>query len=108
VCFAIVDDRILSAVDHKPKSTTALARLSDIERTGRATLLADHYDDGDWSALWWVRLAGRAAVHPADDPQARDTVLRLGEKYPQHREYPPSGPTCSITIETLTWWRATP
>src|SRR5262245_29449738 len=32
VCFAPDGDRIVSAVDHKPKSTRALARLADITR----------------------------------------------------------------------------
>ena len=96
------------AVDHKPKSTTALARLADIERTRRATLLVDHYDDKDWSALWWVRAAGTATVHAAPDPHTVIGIDRLREKYEQYRHTPPEGPVYSIEIESLTWWRATP
>jgi len=106
ICFAIDGERIVSAVDHKPKTTTALARLSDIERTGRATLLVDHYDDDDWSALWWVRVAGPAVVHAPTDAGAATARLALSEKYPQYREIPPTGPTFSVTIESLTWWSA--
>ena len=94
-------------MDHKPKTTTALARLADIERAGRATLLADRYDDDDWSMLWWVRLSGPAAVHDAADPRSLDARSRLVEKYPQYRQTPPTGPTYSIAIEHLTWWSAT-
>jgi PPOX class probable F420-dependent enzyme len=101
-------DRVVSAVDHKPKTTTALARLADIERTGRATLLADHYDDTDWSMLWWVRISGSAAVHDPADPRSVDAVSRLAEKYQQYRRSPPRGPTYAIAIEHLTWWSATP
>ncbi|MGH2477210.1 MAG: TIGR03668 family PPOX class F420-dependent oxidoreductase, partial [Candidatus Limnocylindrales bacterium] len=54
ICFAIVDDRVVSAVDHKPKRTGQLRRLDDIAATGSATVLIDHYDD-DWTRLWWVR-----------------------------------------------------
>jgi PPOX class probable F420-dependent enzyme len=108
VCFARDGDALVSAVDHKPKSTTALARLEDIERTGRATLLVDHYDDADWSALWWVRVVGAASVHSPADPRAASAIRRLTEKYPQYHESPPAGPTYSIEIETVTWWRASP
>ncbi len=106
VCFALDGERIVAAVDHKPKTTTALARLSDIQRTGRATLLADHYDDADWSALWWVRAAGPAVVHDPDDPIVSTARTVLREKYLQYRESPPTGPTYSIVIEELTWWKA--
>ena len=60
-CSPSRGDVVVGAVDHKPKSTTRLARLADIARTGRATLLVDHYED-DWSRLWWVRISGPAAV----------------------------------------------
>jgi PPOX class probable F420-dependent enzyme len=107
ICFAIDGDRIVSAVDRKPKTTTALARLADIERTGRATLLVDHYDDADWSALWWVRLTGPAEVHAPDDPRSAAARVALSAKYPQYRTSPLVGPTYSIVIDQLTWWRAT-
>jgi PPOX class probable F420-dependent enzyme len=108
ICFALDGDRLVSAVDHKPKRTLQLARLADIARTGRATVLVDHYDDRDWSALWWVRASGTAAVHDAGHPSAKIVCERLVEKYPQYRESPPAGPAYSITIEHLTWWSASP
>jgi PPOX class probable F420-dependent enzyme len=108
ICFASDGVSIVSAVDHKPKTATALARLDDIERAGRATVLVDHYDDADWSALWWVRVTGPASVHSPTDPRSTAAVLALTEKYAQYRQLPPAGPTYSIDIETVTWWRATP
>jgi PPOX class probable F420-dependent enzyme len=107
-CFALDDDRLVSAVDHKPKTTTALARLADIERTGRATLLVDHYDDEDWSALWWVRVSGPATVLSPTEPRGAAAVDCLVDKYPQYRRTRPAGPVSAITIESLTWWSATP
>jgi PPOX class probable F420-dependent enzyme len=105
-CFALDDGSIVSAVDHKPKTTASLARLADIERDGRATILADHYDDGDWSALWWVRASGPASVLSPTDPRAAAAVERLVAKYPQYRTTPPVGPISTIGIESLTWWSA--
>src|SRR4051794_38756710 len=69
ICFAMVDGWLVGAVDHKPKRTGQLRRLDDMERSGQATVLVDHYDD-DWSMLWWVRWRGRAEVHRVDDEAA--------------------------------------
>src|SRR5205823_7574969 len=55
ICFALDGDTILTAIDHKPKRTTALARLRNIAANPPVALLADHYDDDDWSQLWWAR-----------------------------------------------------
>ena len=108
ICHAGDGTRLYSAVDHKPKSTIALARLADITRTGRATLLVDHYDDRDWSVLWWVRASGPAVVHDPSDPHAATGIDRLRDKYEQYRRTTPEGPVYSIEIESLTWWKATP
>ena len=39
VCYAFVDDRIFIAIDEKPKSTSDLARLRNIVRNPRVSLL---------------------------------------------------------------------
>src|SRR5689334_19146024 len=61
-CFVLDGDVVYSAVDAKPKRTTALKRLDNVRATGTAELVVDHYDDADWSALWWVRVSGAAHV----------------------------------------------
>jgi PPOX class probable F420-dependent enzyme len=103
-----VDDHVVSAVDHKPKTTAALARLTDIERTGRATVLVDEYDDAEWSALWWVRVTGRAVVHSPGTPPADAAADRLVEKYAQYRTNRPRGPVISLALDAVTAWRASP
>lgn len=95
-------------MDRKPKTTTALARLADIERTGRATLLVDEYDDADWAALWWIRVTGPAVVHAPDAPATDAAIDRLVEKYAQYRTARPSGPVISLALEVVTSWRASP
>jgi PPOX class probable F420-dependent enzyme len=72
--FALLDDRIVGAVDHKPKSTMRLARLADLQRTGHATVLVEHYEE-DWRRLWWVRVTGQAEVHDPGDPSAVDALV---------------------------------
>ena len=106
VCFAVVGDRLVSAVDHKPKRTGQLRRLDDMRTAGQATVLVDHYDE-DWSQLWWIRVRGPADVlDAADDPSARAAVDALVAKYQQYREHRPTGAVWRVALDELRWWRA--
>jgi len=88
VCHAVVSERIVTPIDRvKPKTTTNLGRLRNLDRHGTATLICDEWNGRDWSQLWWVRahLTRRTA---GDDPDtsvgAYEGALR--EKYDQYRE----------------------
>ena len=105
VCFAVLDRFVVSAVDHKPKRTGQLRRLSDMAATGTATVLIDHYDD-DWSALWWVRITGRATVHRPDEPEAIAAVEALVAKYEQYRQVRPAGAVFRLAADEVRWWSA--
>ena len=102
-CFALAGDAVVSAVDAKPKSTTALRRLANIRAAPHASLLVDHYDDRDWSALWWVRVDGAARVveHGVERDQA---LAALATKYDQYRGTPPPGPIIVLDIATWRTW----
>jgi len=100
VCFAIEGETIYHAIDHKPKRTRRPARIRNIEAHPRASLLADHYDDRDWTALWWVRADGTATV--LDD--APDAIDLLVERYPQYRERRPGGPVIALHVERVVGW----
>lgn len=104
VTFAVVGETIVHAVDHKPKSTRALARLEDLRRDPRAALLVDHYDDEDWTQLWWVRADGIARVVAAAD--APEAIEALATKYPQYAERRPEGPVVLLTVERVSAWEA--
>jgi subtilisin family serine protease len=71
--FAVSGDAIYSAVDHKPKRTTALRRLANVAANPRVALLVDHYDE-DWTRLWWVRADGTARVLDPAAPDAEAAV----------------------------------
>ena len=88
------------AVDHKPKRHERLRRLGDIESTGKATVLVDHYDD-DWTLLWWVRISGNAVVHRDGGD---DTIAALTAKYPQYRERPPRGAVYRVRMDEIRSW----
>ena len=101
--FAVVGRAIVHAVDHKPKTTRALARLEDLRRDPRASLLADHYDE-DWSQLWWVRADGTARV--LDAAEAPEAIDALAEKYPQYAERRPDGPVVVLAVQRISGWEA--
>jgi PPOX class probable F420-dependent enzyme len=105
ICFAIVEGWIVSAVDHKPKRTRQLRRLDDLRAARSATVLVDHYED-DWSALWWVRIRGRASVHDHGDDVAETALTALAEKYAQYRQRPPAGAVYRIALDEVRSWRA--
>jgi PPOX class probable F420-dependent enzyme len=104
VCFALVDDTAYSAIDHKPKRTTRLRRLANIEATGRACLLVDHYSD-DWATLWWVRVDGRGRV-VTDDREAARAIAALTNRYQQYAQTPPTGPVLAVDVTAWSGWSA--
>jgi PPOX class probable F420-dependent enzyme len=104
ITFAFDRDVIYTAVDFKPKSTAQLRRLSNIRANPRVAVLADHYDE-DWSALWWARADGMAAILDGRAEMTAPTEL-LTERYPQYRDNPPAGPVIAIRVARWTGWSA--
>jgi PPOX class probable F420-dependent enzyme len=104
ITFAADGDLVYTAVDAKPKTTTRLRRLSNIRGNRRVAVLADHYDE-NWSALWWVRADGEAAI--LDDQAAMAEPVRLlADRYSQYRDNPPTGPVIAIRVDRWTGWSA--
>jgi PPOX class probable F420-dependent enzyme len=103
IVFVVVGERIYSAVDAKPKRTPALRRLANVRENPAVSLLVDYYDDSDWGALWWVRAEGRGRVLEPEEPEARDAVARLAERYPQQRAV---GAVLAVDVERWRGWVA--
>lgn len=101
--FAVMGRSIVTAIDHKPKRTTQLQRLRNIEANPAASVLVDHYDD-DWARLWWARADGTARIVAASD--ATDAVELLVAKYPPYRQRRPEGPVIVVTIDRWRAWAA--
>lgn len=104
ITFAVDHDVIYSAIDSKPKSTPHLRRLSNIHANPRVAVLADHYDE-DWSALWWVRADGMAAILASQAEMTAPAGLLAG-RYSQYRDNPPTGPVIAIRVARWTGWSA--
>ncbi|MGA9636265.1 MAG: pyridoxamine 5'-phosphate oxidase family protein [Solirubrobacterales bacterium] len=103
VTFAIVDGRIWSAIDQKPKSTAEPARVRFLRRDPRAALTVDRYSD-DWEELAWVQVLG--SVRILDLAQAEAGLGALTAKYGQYRKQEPPGPLLALEPERYLWWRA--
>src|SRR3954468_13483873 len=80
IVFAVDGDLLYTAVDGKPKSTTALQRLANIAANPAVSVLVDHYDE-EWTRLWWVRVDGTARVVDA----AEAALDLLAARYPVYR-----------------------
>src|SRR4051812_2567350 len=103
VVFALVADDVVVPIDTvKPKSSTRLQRVANIERDPRCVLLIEHYDD-DWSQLWWVRAHGRASASTPSDAH----LAALAARHPQY-EAPGTIPSVLvIAIDAISGWSAT-
>jgi len=105
VTFATLDGTVVTMIDHKPKTTTHLQRLTNIEAEPRVTLLVDDWSE-DWTGLSWARFDGVAEIHRegAVWMAAREA---LATRYIQYRNQPPVGPAIVVTIEKITSWTST-
>ncbi|SFQ54831.1 PPOX class probable F420-dependent enzyme, Rv0121 family [Amycolatopsis arida] len=104
VTFAVLDDAIVFAVDHKPKSSVELRRLRNIAANPAVSFLVDHYDD-DWTRLWWTRADGTATtVH--DPERRRAAVDALAARYPQYAARPPTGAVVRTDVTHWSGWTA--
>ncbi len=106
IVFVVEGETIYSAVDAKPKRHLALRRLANVADNPQVSVLVDHYDDGDWTALWWVRADGVGRVLPQSEGEARDALALLAERYPQHAAAPPPGPVLAIDVQRWSSWAA--
>lgn len=104
-CFVLAGDTAYSAVDGKPKSTLALQRLANLRAHPAASLVVDHYDDRDWSQLWWVRADGVARVLTTGDERDRALDL-LAERYEQYRALRPPGAVVALDVTSWAHWSA--
>jgi PPOX class probable F420-dependent enzyme len=105
VCFVLDIDRIVTVVDGKPKTTTALRRLDNVRAHPAVSLLVDHWDE-DWTQLWWVRADGDAVV--LDESPELDVLLEpLHAKYrDKYGIHPPRGPAIVIDVDRFVGWSA--
>lgn len=85
VCFALVDDEVVTPIDEKPQDVPpdVLRRSRNIRENPHVALVVDHYTEV-WSQLGWVQVRGTATHLNPDDPFHADAVVALQGKYDQY------------------------
>lgn len=105
VVYALVEQAVYIVIDEKPKTTTRLKRIRNIEQNPRAALVVDHYDE-DWSRLGWVLLRGPADLL-GEGEEAGQALAALRAKYPQYETMRLSGrPLIRLRLEQVSAWGA--
>lgn len=102
ITFAVTDGTIVTMIDHKPKTTSRVQRLRNIEANPSVSVLVDQWAE-DWERLRWVRADGTARIHSEDDVwrKAREALVA---KYAQYADQPPQGVAIAISIDGVTGW----
>ncbi len=112
ICFVLLGQTVFIAIDEKPKTPnlTRLRRLRNIAENPRVAIVADVYDDSDWSKLGFVLLRAEARLVPTGTTEHADALAALREKYPQYREMAlePRPLIAAQITSTTPWGRLTP
>ncbi len=106
VCFVAVGANAYITIDDKPKRKRGppLKRLANIAENPAVALVADRYDDRDWSRLGWVMLRGRAEVLD-QGPEHADAQRRLRARYAQMKTMAlERHPVIAIRIDRVASW----
>jgi PPOX class probable F420-dependent enzyme len=105
VCFALVDQTVYSAIDDKPKSGRPLRRIRNVLDNPRAVVVADVYDDRDWSRLGFVLLHGAARLIEPSTPEHALAVAELRARYAQYTSMALElRPVLAIDVQRVTTW----
>src|ERR1700674_2248447 len=82
ICFSLVGETLYVAIDEKPKrgDPLKLRRLRNIVENPLVAIVADVYDDHDWSRLGFVLVRGSARVLTGG-PEHALAIGALREKY---------------------------
>ena len=85
VCFALVDDDLVTPIDEKPQRVEpdALRRSRDVAENPRVAVIVDHYTE-KWSQLGWVQVRGTADRCGPDEDGHASGVSALRAKYDQY------------------------
>ena len=88
ICFAVVEERLVSPLDEKAKTAgpRALRRVRNIEANPHAAVIIDRYKE-DWSRLCWVQLRGQASILETDAEAHSPAVDALRTKYNQYADH---------------------
>jgi PPOX class probable F420-dependent enzyme len=101
--FAVMGSVLVIPVDRvKPKRSTRLRRVQNLEARPHATFIIDRRSD-DWEQLWWVR--ADLVCLPAPPEGAVETLVA---KYSAYRSPDAIAGAIGLSVTALTGWAASP
>jgi len=106
ICFVVTGESLYVSIDEKPKRgrPLGLRRLRNIAANPQVAVVADVYDDDDWSRLGFVLVRGVARVLTGGQEHRR-AIDALREKYVQYRAMAlEDRPVIAITVQRVTSW----
>jgi PPOX class probable F420-dependent enzyme len=88
ICFAFVEDHLVTPLDDKPKDTDpqSLRRVRDIEANPFVAVIVDRYTE-DWTELGWVQVRGMACLIAPSDTDHEPAIDALRAKYSQYADH---------------------
>ena len=107
IVFARNEDTLFSPVDGKPKRTSKLARIRNIEANDNTMLLIDYYSR-EWEKLWWLKLLclSEIVINPPNVRVYENTLIGKYEQYQKTKiSYSLTDKTFIIfNIKSVKWW----
>ena len=107
ICYVLLDETVYIAIDEKPKASnlSRLRRLKNIAENPRVAIVADVYDDEDWSRLGFVLLRAEARVLSPESDEHAGAVAALRARYAQYREMAlETRPMIAARITSISPW----
>ncbi len=106
VCFAVAGDKVYITIDDKPKRVagSALKRIRNIVENPAVALVADRYDDRDWSRLGWLMVRGPAELLDRGPEHAEAQRLLRGRYAQMATMALEQHPVIAIRIDRVTSW----
>ena len=108
ICFAVSGEAVYVAIDEKPKKSgdlRQLRRLRNIAENPRVAIVADVYDDRDWSRLGFVLLRASARIVEPGPEEHAHAIRLLRARYPQyHGMALDERPLIAADIVSITTW----
>jgi PPOX class probable F420-dependent enzyme len=88
MCFALVEDCLVSAIDEKPQRVGPrdLRRVHDVRENPRVAVVVDHYSES-WADLGWVQVRGTARIVEPGEDNHGSAVTALRKKYSQYDDH---------------------